>query len=68
MPAGETEDKHGFLKGCALIRSNLHIDPLAGSDEDWAANYAQALWLEDWRLDRQRKMIVSLFAEQKGNT
>ena len=25
------EDKDGFVKACALIRSNLHIDPTAGS-------------------------------------
>ena len=34
------EDKDGFVKACALIRSNLHIDPTAGSDDDFAQWYA----------------------------
>ena len=38
-----------MLKACTLIRANLHIDPTTGSDEDFAANYAAALWLEEWR-------------------
>lgn len=44
------EDKDGFVKACALIRSNLHIDPTAGSDDDFAQWYAEALWLEEIRL------------------
>ena len=59
----DVEDKpeDGFLKACALIRSNLHIDPTAGSAEDFAAYYAQAVWLENWRLKRQAEMIAALF-------
>lgn len=54
-----------MLKACALIRSNLHSDPLRCDDEDFAVSYAQALWLEQWRLHRQAEMIVSLFGENK---
>ena len=57
----------GFLKACALIRANLHVDPTAGSAEDFAANYAAAMWLEDWRLKRQAYMIVALFSDQNKN-
>lgn len=51
------EDKDGFIKACALIRSNLHIDPTAGSDDDFAQWYAEALWLEEMRLRNQTEML-----------
>ena len=50
----------GFEKGCALIRSNLGIDPTIGDYEDWAENYAQALWLEKWRLENQEKNLTNV--------
>lgn len=59
------EDKDGFVKACALIRSNLHIDPTAGSDDDFAQWYAEALWLEEIRLKMQADMMVHLFGERK---
>lgn len=61
----DSDGKDGFEKGCALIRSNLGIDPTAGTYEDWAANYAQALWLEKWRLRNKAEMIAALFGEKK---
>lgn len=64
MQEGE-EDKDGFVKACALIRSNLHIDPTAGSDDDFAQWYAEALWLEEMRLKMQADMMVHLFGERK---
>ena len=64
MQEGE-EDKDGFVKACALIRSNLHIDPTAGSDDDFAQWYAEALWLEELRLKMQADMMVHLFGERK---
>ena len=57
----ESDEKHGFEKGCALIRANLGIDPTVGDYEDWATNYAQALWLEKWRLKNTAEMIAELF-------
>lgn len=39
----EKEDKDGVIKACALIRSNLHIDPTAGSGNDFAGWYAEDL-------------------------
>ena len=59
---GSPED--GFLKACALIRANLHVDPTAGSAEDFATDYAAAIWLENWRLKRQAEMIVALFSKK----
>ena len=61
----EDSAEDGYLKACALIRANLHVDPSAGSAEDFAANYAAAVWLENWRLKRQAKMIVSLFRDKE---
>lgn len=64
MQEGE-EDKDGFVKACALIRSNLHIDPTAGSDDDFAQWYAEALWLEEMWLKMLADMMVHLFGERK---
>lgn len=61
----EDSAEDGYLKACALIRANLHVDPSAGSAEDFAANYAAAVWLENWRLKRQAEMIVSLFIDKE---
>lgn len=51
----------GFEKGCALIRSNLGVDPTAGTYADWAALYAQALWLERWRNQNVADLLAALF-------
>ncbi len=55
----------GFEKGCALIRANLGIDPERCGYEEWAASYAQALWLERWRLRNTAEMIAALFGDGK---
>lgn len=57
----ENDSEDGFLKGCALIRSNLGIDPASGSYEDWAAHYAQAIWLENYRLRREGELLAHVF-------
>jgi len=63
------EDKDGFIKACALIRSNLHVDPTAGSGDDFAQWYAEALWLEETRMKNQAeilsRVLLALFGEQK---
>jgi hypothetical protein len=61
----DNDDKHGFEKGCALIRANLGIDPTNGDYEDWAVNYAQALWLERWRLRKLSEMLVKMFSNEQ---
>ena len=60
----DSDNEDGFEKGCALIRANLGIDPTAGDYEDWATNYAQALWLEKWRLRNQSEMLARVFGPQ----
>ena len=62
----DSDNVDGFEKGCALIRSNLGIDPTVGDYEDWAVNYAQALWLEKWRLKNLNEMLAKMFSSEKG--
>lgn len=44
--------------------SNLHVDPTAVSYEEWAALYAQALWLEQWRMKNKETMLANLFSDK----
>jgi hypothetical protein len=68
VPDGE-EDKDGFSKACALIRSNLHVDPTSGSGDDFAEWYGEALWLEEMRMKNQAeilsRVLLALFGEHK---
>ena len=32
---------------------------------DWAANYAQALWLEKWRLKNLNEMLAKMFSPEE---
>ena len=58
----DTEDT--FAKGCALIRANLRVNSDGiKTEEEWAALYNQALWLERWRNRNHAEMIASLFGE-----
>lgn len=58
----DTDHEDTFAKGCALIRANLHVDTdNIKTEEEWAALYGQALWLERWRNRNQAELIASLF-------
>lgn len=59
----DNDNEDGFDKGCALIMSNLGIAPTQGSYEDFASNYAKALWLETWREKRRVEMYTSMFGK-----
>ena len=65
VPEGEV-DKDGFVKACALIRSNLHIDPTAGTEDDFAQWYAEALWLEQMRLKNQAEVLSRVLVVASG--
>ena len=56
----DDDDKDGFQKGCALIRSNLGIEPTGGSYDEWVAHYAAALWLEKFRNRNLAEMLTGL--------
>ncbi len=43
--------------------SNLGINPYNGSYEDYAENYAKALWLEQWRLKNMAELLSAIFRE-----
>ncbi len=51
-------------KGDALIRSNFHIDPEELKLSQWAKLYAQATWLEKWKLENQAEILSSLFGKE----
>lgn len=62
----DADDEDTFAKGCALIRANLHVDARAvETEEDWAALYCQAIWLERWRNRNRAEMIAAMFGEKK---
>lgn len=61
----DDDDKQGFEKGCALIQANLGIDPTVGTYEDWAENYAKAIWLERWRDKKKGELLARLFGGKK---
>lgn len=62
----ESDDEDGFAKGCALIRANLNVNAdNIETEEDWAALYAQAIWLESWRNKNKAELIARLFGEKK---
>lgn len=62
----DSDHEDTFAKGCALIRGNLHVNAdEIETETEWAALYAQALWLERWRNRNQADLIASLFGEQK---
>lgn len=66
----EKEDKDGVIKACALIRSNLHIDPTAGSGNDFVGWYAEALWLEEMRMKNHAeilsRVLLALFGQRQS--
>ncbi len=61
----DADDEDTFAKGCALIRANLHINAdEIETEEEWAALYSQALWLERWRNRNRAELIAGLFGEK----
>lgn len=62
----EDDGKDGFRKGCALIRANLGTDPEACSPEEWAARYAEALWIEQFRNRNLAGLLAGLFGGTGG--
>lgn len=62
----ESDDEDGFAKGCALIRANLNVNvDDVETEEEWAALYAQAIWLESWRNKNKAELIARLFGDGK---
>ena len=51
----------GKMQGDAIIMANFQVDPSKLQVSKWGEYYAQAMWLERWRLDNQAKMMQELF-------
>lgn len=50
------------MKGSALIRAHLGVDPDRLTDEKYAELFAQALWIEQRGLKNQAELLAALFA------
>ena len=51
-----------------MIMANLHVDlDTVEAEDDWAALYGQALWLERWRNRNHAELIASLFGTGESN-
>ena len=52
--------------GNTLIRANFSLEPEKLCLSKWSDLYAEAQWLEQWRLGNQAEMLVRLFGGDKG--
>ena len=67
----EVVNKYGagrYPVGCALIRSNLHVDAdTINSEQEWARLYAEVIWLERWRNRNLAEMIAAMLGGRDVN-
>lgn len=49
-------------KGDALIRSNFNVEPENLQISEWNKMYAQAFWLEEFRLKNQAELFKAMFS------
>lgn len=49
------------MKGNALIRAYLGVDPDNLTDEKYAELFAQAIWIEKRQLKNQADLLTALF-------
>jgi hypothetical protein len=52
--------------GNVLIRANFGLEPERLSLGKWSDLYAEAQWLEQWRLVNKAEMLVRLFGSGEG--
>ncbi len=48
-------------KGDALIRSHFHVNPEELQVSEWNKLYAQAVWIEEFRLKNNAEILKALF-------
>ncbi|HGE5775882.1 TPA: hypothetical protein ACGGHC_002722, partial [Flavobacterium psychrophilum] len=53
-------DDVGTMQGDALIMANFSINPKELQVTQWGEYYAQAMWIEEWRLTNQANMLKNL--------
>lgn len=56
------QSEYEKLKADAIIRANFHLNPDELQISQWSKLYAQAIWLEEWRLKNQAELFMGLFA------
>ncbi|WP_181871999.1 hypothetical protein [Bergeyella zoohelcum] len=44
-----------------MIRANFGLNPEELQVSQWNKHYAQAMWLEEWRLQNQAELFIKLF-------
>lgn len=49
----------------ALIRSNLGIEPGTLTTMEYADAYAQAIWIEEFRLQNTAELLAAMFGGKK---
>lgn len=57
MHTGEDNIRQGNV----LIRANFNIEPTNLNLTKWGEMYAEAQWLEQWRLNNMAEMLHRLF-------
>lgn len=50
----------------ALIRSNIGVDPCGLTPMEYSEAFAQAIWLEKFRLRNTAEMLVAMFGGKKN--
>ncbi|MEG1574390.1 MAG: hypothetical protein RRY55_01285 [Bacteroidales bacterium] len=48
-----------------MIRANLNLDPQRLNEMEYAEAYAEAIWLESFRLRNQAEMLATIFGGKK---
>ena len=60
---GHPEDE--LLKMSALIRANMGLNPAELNEMEFAEAYAQAVWLESFRLKNTAELLVAVLGGKK---
>ena len=50
-----------LMQAEALIRANLHLDTALLNSDEWARAFAEALWLENYRLQNIARLLAAMW-------
>jgi hypothetical protein len=65
MDNSDSKPEDELLKGDALIRANFGVNPTELDDETWARLFAEAIWIEQFRLKNQAQLLSALWGGKK---
>ena len=54
-----------LMQAEALIRANLNLNPASLTPDQWARAFAQALWLENYRLHNIARLLSAMWNSGK---